>query len=260
MLTTAETESGFTVIELLVVIVLLALLISVAGRAMVDSWHTGKRSSNTTSAIGKATIALDTMGRDVRATQSPARASSVANNDQLRGILLTDKPSQPLLEDVRFAGPTRLQLRADVVQDAVGSPATYECVDYHLDAKRNLVRTVYSDWDTCSGATLADEILVDALPSGEQSLSASNPLFTYTEVFNPLFAKAVLDPNDCKTIQNQPGPGSGYLTNRIYSVHVNLQSFVSPDASTSGRVELADDFDIITRNSHDYMFAMGCAF
>jgi prepilin-type N-terminal cleavage/methylation domain-containing protein len=247
----ATGESGFTLLELMVTLVLLALAMAAIFPAIGNMYRNNGRSAASSQAVGEAGIAARLLESDVRAalgdrgtgervmTSTTTLAVRIATIPALNGAGATQS-----MADIRQAGPTRLYINADVVPTAGIERVEWEllqdnatCGDRDRATNRNfcLQRRVFSS----AGAILSTEVPVrgrGAYPTGTRSCGSGTAVLATARVF--CFQEAV--PNNgnasdyvwnstwnanCSMRWNQVGPGTSpnnanvAVTQRIPTLH-----------------------------------------
>jgi prepilin-type N-terminal cleavage/methylation domain-containing protein len=253
MLTSRQHDDGFTMIELLVAMVLLCLFLAMAGQMLMGWWGSSHQAADSAVAQTNAADALNALSKDIHSAQAPARDGAELTPDDLQDALLRGNAQTPDLMDVLVATPEELDLRVDaLVQDS--GPPQVECVRYYRDpTTHDFHRAIYASWQSCSANLVEDDVLLKAPPSGV----ADTPIFSYDLQYNPVNSSP-LDPSNCTT--QTVTTATGLQLNYIATVHVDLDSFVAEGSTYAGNVRARDQFGIETRFSHDYRYAMGCAF
>lgn len=179
-------ESGFTLIELVVGMILAALVLGAVMLAMTSMFKGASESSVDRKAAARASDVLERFERDVRSAESPERLNSPVIRDEMRAIALwgISKGSNGtvssitwnnpcatgserakdycLFQDVTVSRADQLWFRADV--DATN--AGYECVAWIIQPNGALRRIVRSDHRRCYtndfGPALTDDTMLEA--------------------------------------------------------------------------------------------------
>lgn len=269
-------SDGFTLVEMLVVVLLATLVFGSVCRFLLDTVVYSQKSASTRSAERKAAEVLDRLGNDLRGAQSPERDSGSSTNlDQLRNSILfgVDLPGADL-RDVTKATEDELWFRSDVLPESSGAPVT-ECVGYVFGSDRQLVRYVYSDWRACpdqaggapSGTAVERLVLVPPLPASDNPDDTVRPghYFTYRLAHNGDLTKVPLSPDDCLYV-TKPDPADANAPDLsvaelayIVAVNVDLRS-VFVRGAAYGESKARGSIALRLRTTRDYQYALGCAF
>ena len=254
-----ENQQGFTLVELMIVVVLLLIVFGAATHFLLDILGYSNKSIQTGNAQHMAAESLDRIGNDLRSSISPDRSEGgVAKREQLKTWMLWGTPTTGLdMRDIALATPTELWFRANVVPEATGVVPATECVGYSFDSNRRFVRSVYANWRTCPGTGTPTErlILIPAISQAEAAVNGE--YFTYRLAHNTNPNVQPLSPNDCN-YETVASP-SVAQTNYIVGVNIDLRSLFSNGAAY-GESKVRGAIDLRMRLTRDYQYALGCAY
>lgn len=165
--TSRGAQAGFTLIELIVVIILLGMAMALVMRPLLDAFQASSTGQSESSVQHQAKQAMDTIWDDMVRVMAPDRDPSNIRDVVLlhRGVLGNTIYSQdprdggaPLdIRDITVATATRLSVRGDFTQDP-----GYECVVYDAPAASSarfwITRTI---WTTsgCGGTSRASYLV-----------------------------------------------------------------------------------------------------
>lgn len=159
--------AGFTLIEMIIVLVILTTVCSIVSAMVVKALHDNVRATSTRAAVTQSLGSMRTLATDLATAQSPDRDSGqLPNLDALRkgvheSAAVTNIGHTRLdVRDIVRAGPSILEFRADV--DHTGDPSLVVCIRYEVrlasDGKVSLFRDVYPNTqapaapNTCAGS------------------------------------------------------------------------------------------------------------
>lgn len=250
-------SAGFTLVEMIVVLVLLAALIGVASNVIIDAVGSSQRIAGTEVAAQRAAHTMDRLGADLRSAISPDRmGENLPSNDALRAYLLNNANLAGLdLRDIALATPTALWVRTNAISEPEFTEPVAECVGYFTDAQGALVREVFADWRVCPGTgnPVDRRVMLGRLPQG----APSRPIFSYQTAMNSDPLQVPIDPRDCETaIVTTP---TARQTDQIVRVLVDLRSY-DATALGAGELKLMGSLDLRLRLAHDYLYGLGCSF
>jgi prepilin-type N-terminal cleavage/methylation domain-containing protein len=154
VLTRRAQQHGFTLIEVIVAMVILAIVLSVGGMMIVNGFAGTSKSINERRAIQEANRTMSSFESAIRSTKSPDRDETIISDTQalsqslLAGKQVTGRrtPGGPELvldpNDIVYADASRLVVRADVLPRS-----GVECVEFLVKpagTKTSLVRNVWN--------------------------------------------------------------------------------------------------------------------
>jgi prepilin-type N-terminal cleavage/methylation domain-containing protein len=189
----ASRERGFTLLELVVVLILMGIASAAIFPAIVSMNHTTSRTTALSSASGEVLTGARLLERDIRGAagdRSMGNRTDLAANIKASVITALDSP-QASLHDVLSATPTQLELNSELLSTVPGiERITWQlrqnvatCGDRDRALNRNwcVVRTVANS----AGAVLTSEVVVrgrGAYPSTSSCYSgavSAQRLFCY---------------------------------------------------------------------------------
>lgn len=245
----ARPSAGFTLIELVVVMVILAIVMAFVGRALLDGF-TGATKTQTEAITSQATAeAIDTIRADVQAALSSDRDRTKIRDDfkfesALKGEPVTsDDPADGgrtlEIQDITKASPTLLAFQIEVNAENPGS----ECVQYEL----------------MGGSTFSlKRVQSESRGCGEgQKRTVLKPMRAIDgRTFDKVFTYNLL--SDACTLEAEPRETvGGAELNRIVSVNVLLGAAATRgrSVSTDGRQTV---ISVRSRETLEYRRALGC--
>jgi prepilin-type N-terminal cleavage/methylation domain-containing protein len=254
-LTQARSESGFTLIELVVALVLgLVVLVMLLG-AITDMFGASERSANRSKAQRATVAAAEQLTDDLRSMRAPQREPlHTGSADNLRNLLLFEQNRAGLeIHDLLVATPTRITFFSETVNARAG----VECVTWEVLADGSMQRTVRASTPGCGapGAILHQSLVMPAPERARASAAVVIPdPFSYRTLEQP--ARVNVDPSSC-TNQTRTTLATDLQRDQVVGIDMDLRSFV---ASRSGRgdQELVTSVSITSRQSQEYRFAIGC--
>lgn len=256
-----STDAGFTMIEVIVVFLLLAVVLGFAFRPLLQGLSGADSTQAQALASQRATEALELVRADVQSAFAPDRdARHIRDVEKLRRAL-TDRTFVTYSDDFSYgtrrldvrdivrATPTELHVRSDVL--AADRNAPVECVRWQVPPASSSTwwvrRTVYANersatGTACSGGTITNDL---ELPSAPR-IAGRTP--------TAAFAYELLQPN-CSTVRR--ATVTGLDLNRIVAVHV---TFVASGARRKAfALDTASTVVIPTaRETTEYRRALGC--
>jgi prepilin-type N-terminal cleavage/methylation domain-containing protein len=279
-----RTESGFTLVELMLVLVLAAVVLGMISFMIIRSSTATNDTAVGRSAQRQALDALDTMRRDLSVARSPAVTEWTGRREHLRAILYSNLSAVPglptmssqlmcgtapavayneCMRDIVYADGQQLWFRADAMSGAAW--AGYECVGYDVipgatAAERQLVRYISADWKGC-GPALAATAERQTLVRSDATLTTTP--FSYTMRFRPGWVGGGANPSLCTTSQ-LPTPAPGVIVNQalnfISAIKVELDAVVVDKGRHAAAGGLRTTVALQGRTSGDHAYAVGCGF
>lgn len=259
-------ESGFTLIELVVAGILLALVVGVAASTIIQGFKGAADTAATAGGRSSAAEAAERLGADVRGARSTGRdgakivdvaelADVVREDDAGRVGVLYDISGNVLdWRDLTEATPNSITFQSDVVDEVGGAQSIPECVTWYVaDAAGGwyLRRVARAYSSGCSGGGRIHED--DAMTHPTRDLprpgtSGAPALFS--------FVVASRSGGGCAS-RTSAGPLSRGDRNRTLGVRIDFSS-LARNRDQAGRAALRDEFAIRSRAASDYQLALGC--
>jgi prepilin-type N-terminal cleavage/methylation domain-containing protein len=262
----ASEEHGFTLVELIVVMVLVGMVFAAIGHFLIDTSSFTHKAASTRSAARMADETLDRLGNDVRSAMSPDR--DVATNgglDALRRFALygVNPPGGEDMRDIVLATPRELWFRSNVIPEGLGDSPVSECVGYVFGSDRTFKRVVYANWRTCpsSGTPVEQQNLFPQIPAEEDPANTADPndtYFSYRLAANGNPSRVPLRPFECQ--YSTVTTPTSLQTNQIVGVNINLRAIFGNTGSSAGEAKARGAFDLRMRLNRDYQWALGCAY
>jgi prepilin-type N-terminal cleavage/methylation domain-containing protein len=190
--TTVSPDAGFTVVELMVVLLLMSIVSAIVYNVLIDSTRTVARATNSTVAENNGRLALRTVSEDVRAaeqifTSTSTTACASATYPAAFGNCLG------------FLVPHEVAVNATTTTIAVGaSPIACPFSKITYGLKSGVLREDRSDYN--SQCQLTSSFTGKAMLPGIDN-TASQPLFTYYDTFGNQLGSA-------NTVQDYQRAGS----------------------------------------------------
>lgn len=269
-------QAGFTLIELMVSLVILAIVIAGLARPLLGAFSTASQARSSQGAQANVLRTSDQMQGDLLATRSPDRNTSKQRGvDSLKRGLLIDPQGRAVSDDpsdmgrmfdiydVLAATPTMLRLVVEEDDTHVGSECAQWDVANTAATGRVSVRRRFFWTRNCTGAARTDTMLVPDqafVPSflGE-TRAAVPPVLSYQLVCSPTAAF-------CNGRYGSAGPGCqgwsatsapGVARNLIVGVTIDLRS-VEQQAGEAAGARAKSEITLPSRESTDYRRALGC--
>lgn len=273
-------ERGFTLIEVIVACILLAIVVILLFSVLIDAFRDGERARQRSKAQRNVTLSSEKLDSDLRAMRAPARnPKDVGGLEMMReSFTLTDQNKE--IHDIVLAEPDRLIFYAEL--DSVGEAGTVldmECVEWFVTPvpDQALHRRVYPYSPNCQGAVAKTGAKLD-----EEVVPKPDAKYASDKDFDTVFSYYVTEPgatpNTCteRKVEEVPAlgaaslptnpepgqvvlPGLGpQLLDRIIAVEMDLRSFVSlKDAR--GESHFTQKVSIASRQQFEFRYAIGCA-
>jgi prepilin-type N-terminal cleavage/methylation domain-containing protein len=157
---TAPDEAGFSLIELMMVLLLLGVVLPVGYSAVASSQKAVADTENRFASVSQAQLAMDSMTRDIRAIQTPlsganAIVSATANDIQFYSSVFSPSSGYPALVELKLttcSGCTTTSLVEDTIMPVVsGSTVSYPAASMVVRTlAANVVIPVASPTTDCS--------------------------------------------------------------------------------------------------------------
>ncbi|MBC7644367.1 MAG: type II secretion system protein [Thermoleophilia bacterium] len=265
--TRLKSETGFTLVELLVAIVLLAIIGVVISTVLIGLYHSSTRTHTRARAMQTAVHATDSLQDNLRAAHARYRdAAHVRSADDLRGALLFGEvprdatvPGGVLdLHDIAKATPTELIFQSDVLTEASGVAVVPECVRWALDASGALVREIRSWSFQCQTLGAPRESAVMMPPNQQKGINPQPFRYVLLRQTQPGLSTAVaVDPSKCVTTAALSATLNRLQRDQVSAIQIDLSSFIVT-ADTRGDQRLQTTIAVGARQGYDYRFALGC--
>lgn len=258
----AERQLGFTLIEVLVAMVLLAIAVGIVGTIVVQA-VVGFRGANSGAVSDSAvTRSVDALTSDVAAAVTPDRRDNRLRDATEMSVFVrtgavasasnqTTGESMPIdIDDLTMATPTQFRLKADVDR----TPGT-ECVTWiaqTIGTTFTVERRV-DPWNGCGGGSLSKKTYISA-PSTAAGLDTTP--FTYQLICNrtvcPGSSASLAQP--CRPWAVE-GTVSAAQLRWVIRVDATFTQ-VAADGATGG--EGATGVALRSRDTESYRKALGC--
>lgn len=248
-------ESGFTLIELVVAIILMSIMAAALTTVLVGAFNSSGRSSARAKAQRAAVGATNLMQDDLRAAHAKDRNPvNVRNQDTLRDMLMFDGAAPNVdIHDVTAASGTSFTIEADLTS----SPGP-ECVTWYVAADTSVRRAVGPYRAGCAGAPAGgtEQVVIPAMPT--KPPGGIPKLFSYQLLVQPRIVRN-MDPGDCtsQVLTTPAGNLSKLQRDQITGVKLDPSSFVVRSL-VHGQQELVSFASITSRQSSEYRYGLGC--
>ena len=262
-----RSENGFTLVELMVATILLALIGVAVTTALVGVFHSSGRTHTRERAMQAAVHATDTLQDDLRAAHARYRDTAhVRSIDDLRGVLLFgETPNDSTvaggvldMHDITRATATDLVFESDVMTEASGVTPVPECVRWTIDPSGALVREIYSWSFQCLALAAPISTAVMMQPNGQTGYVPKPFSFIMLrQTQNPLNANVDVDPSKCITTPPVSATLNQLQRDQTTAVRIDLSSFLV-ERGARGDQRLQSTVTVAARQGYDYRFALGC--
>lgn len=254
-MTDRHAESGFTLIELIVAMVLGLIVLALIFGVVLDMFGASERSGFRAKAQRSAVNASEMLTSDLRAMRAPQREPRfTGSSDNLRNLILfNENPTNILVHDIVGATPTRLVFYAEVFNTSANS----ECITWEVLASGALQRSVRRFSAGCTAATVPlQQSLVMPKPevARASALAAVPNPFRYRRLVQPTPANpnvsACTTPISTNLVTN-------LQRDQVVGIDLDLRSFVMGKVGR-GDQQLMTSAAIPGRQSQEYHYAIGC--
>jgi prepilin-type N-terminal cleavage/methylation domain-containing protein len=288
----SQKQDGFTLIEMVVALILLAVLLAVVSKFVIDGLTGANRSMSYEKALRMVDVAENTMTSDLRSTRARHRTTEwLRTPDDARVAILYQREAIGYLNngdqvrldvhDIVRADSRRFIFQSDIHtenRDSDGKPIP-ECVSYvsaTSDGKWSLQRIVASyDQSITRGCRAGGVRVLDRsvliAPVDVELLDDPDyeEVFSYSREHNPtdLARPGAYDgktmPDIRPTCDREPYVGwntspDTRLLDQITSVSVDASNLVATVNGTHNTQDMRFAVAVRTRQQFDYMYALGC--
>lgn len=288
---TSADEGGFTLIELVVACIILALVLIILFAVVLDMFRSGERTRQRNKAQRHVVLVSERLTSDIRAMRAPNRNPKDTTGIEMmrEGFTLSDQYKE--IHDILLAQPDRLVFFAEV--DSVGESGTsadiakedLECIEWWVAPNQSVRRTVYPYSENCSGAlaksgSKLDEEVVPPPDAENATDDDFRSIFSYYVTEVPAgselgtceeqkigFEQPVqqVRPFGGEVGRGETPDGSVILpgygpqqVDRIVAIELDLRSLVSVKGAR-GEAHFLQKLTIPSRQQYEFRYAIGCA-
>jgi prepilin-type N-terminal cleavage/methylation domain-containing protein len=276
----SRSDAGFTLIELVVAICLLAIIIALITTALVKVLDSSSRANERAKAQRAAVTSQDLLQDDLRAARAYQRdTATITSVDELRDDIYYQLPTAKDIHDISLATSKAITFEADVFQGP-GAPRP-ECVRWYQQPDYSIIREVH-DWTSgCSNGsapgTLRQKMVMMPKPVA-LPLATTPPPVGYRLMWQRTRNATDPDPANCfqsyltgaaakkdvtgaaANLGNLSSKTSRARLDAIVGVVLDLRAWAqrSKTSTAHGDQELVAFATIASRESPDYHYGLAC--